>query len=1736
MHQALVARIMAENRQEQGGAQPPRRRQRRRERRARAPRDAAVVVDPIDQNGVPALPALANDLLGHRPRGTRRERSFLGHLFVEERQPATEDSPAKISRTLYVHYEMPDATLLWFQDNIVHQPVEVARPVPEHCAGHPHPAIATLRKMLTAAYGNACAGRAILIVGGSLVRTAQALAHSSGRPTRWSVHHPPWQSESKYSPTEDRQWWTQHHVNPPPEVDAIDHHEWDSVIYDCNWWDMPQELWDQILRDVDSGCRIYMLATEVDIRREGVVFGGEVSWRNRMLTYGTEAPTPWGVVARGTNTVTTPFGPARVTPFVRLGSVVYAHGIYRLHGPGEAPRERPLPLDLQDDWRMYTWTAPREWSPLGFPIVWGKETRNALLPSRVVNDACATALRANTQDRHWLTALRNYVDEKLRARKTDDHHLVCENIVSYAQAQRRIVTANAAQHYEQSDVRKAEDRLFEGRVLDWRIVAMWAVLAVGAVGVIWYTKRRFASFGARIMGRVRPGAIIVARHPKWDEASAAMPYRAIGAVCHRPVAYHDSCWGIQNAWINHSTHMGAIPPSPPYGEACRPNARLVQCGPSIATVIPTVCRACVHNEFAAIVCRVTEARLDADTSDWQHLARAMDWKPLVCKPQRRHAWLQRFPRGKRESLINTVLQYGWRPDLWRAAHQVRLMVKIEKMLKPRDEEGVAEPYTARAIVFMPEKFQVATGPWSVGLDKRLACEWDGNPRHGRRLLYASGRDGVGYGAWWTQAVANPERYAIAICGDNCYILALLDGRLCAFEVDLVHCDSAQGIPQLSVKCAMYRRLGAPGYYCSAQMARIFKQGWSRHGLWFQAVGVTDTGNNDTKLGNSLLVGVCMDRIVDKAQRTTSTPMAFAACVEESATQYGYPITLKTDDIDQTPFCSALWVPTEAGVTLTQMPGRWLAKSGYTVHCQNPAKSEEWLRGAMLPAVRDFNHIPAIRRLANHLVTITHGRSRTYRGEREWQWHVGTPQNPDVGRLNEWWLRRYGHEYHEFSNAIDWLIEHTTTPVVTYWHPVLAAVVGRDTLLPADWIDEILSQPHDPNFTRDNALQAVAEVTHLWAPVLEESVKTLGAQVLAVFRVPWRFARIIACSAFGAFEWWGRRTCSLEHTLPALQMHVITGLYDQGGATTLHLIFNQCARLSIQNPVMGGIARLILQVAFVWGLAQNMLPTRGVPIAEASLVGPRYGRLTPEPKCDFDAVAFVYRVRCAARRSASTHTNCEYRGRSNTKPGMNQNGQQRRRRRRRQRPTEAKVEVRVEQPRQAAPNVARRSRRARRVNRGNALNATNVQTTYFRVGGRSGGGIVVRGREVVQQLFVSSVPEKQHRGFINPMSMSLPKLAGSAQSWERFEFERLDLLYETTCAKTVSGFVMAAIQQNPTDPDPSNVIEYYDYATGFVTSVGANKRARAQLVRRSEGYFTTISSGDQSAADFTDPTTRFQGKYSVATGGSVSADSGTAAGLLVLEYVCHLWGERPSRDSVLTLTTPRAGAFSQTGTNVAWRALANSIGSWGWENSTALRPGFSTIKTEESWVSSAGDYAIGYLLDWAGAAAQGVSPRRTVSATYGVAARKWGAIVRGVVPVGTTISLRARNEAEAKEVVIYGRTRLGEGRAYVTLDVPLEGRLEGAHWQTMELVPNAAGDITITVDSVAENDPTSVQTLNSTTFSLGTGAVVTSLSDFATQLLDGISRVKVVLATGETRTLDTTAANFVTLNPTIAVAE
>ncbi len=1565
---------MAENRQEQGGAQPQRRRQRRRERRARGGRDAAPPVDPIDQNGVPALPALANDLLGPRPRGTRRERSFLGHLFVEERQPATEDSPAKIRRTLYVHYEMSEATLQWFQDNIVHQPVEVARPVPEHCAGHPHPAIATLRKMLTAAYGNACAGRSILIVGGSLVRTSQALAHAPGRPTVWSVHHPPWQAESKYSPQEDRAWWTQHHVNPPPEVDAIDHHEWNAVIYDCNWWDMPQELWDQVLRDVEAGCRIYLLATEVDIRREGTVFGGEVTWRNRVLTYGTDAPTPWGIVARGTATVTTPFGPMRVTPFVRLGSVVYAHGIYRLQGPGTAPQMQPLPLDLQDDWRMYTWVAPRAWSPLGFPIVWGRETRTALLPARVVSDACSTALRASTQDRHWLTALRNYVDEKLRARKTDDHHLVCENIVSYAQAQRRIVTANAAQHYEQSDVRNAEDRLFEGRVLDWRIVAMWAAVVVGAVAAVWYARSKIRSTSAWVMGRVRPGAVIVARHPKWDEAVSVMPYRAIGVVSHRPLAIHDSCWGVLPEWVQRDVHPGAIAPPPPYDRACQPHPRLVQCGPALASVTPTVCRACVHNEYAAVVNRVTEPRLEADIGDWQRIMRQLRWRPLACAPQPRQAWLARFPQGKRASLQCAIDHFGWRPDLTHAAHQVRLMVKIEKMLKPRDEEGNALPYVARAIVFMPEKFQVATGPWSVGLDKRLAREWDGEVRAGRRLLYASGRDGVGYGEWWQAAINSPTPYSIAVCGDNCYILVKIGGGLHAFELDLVHCDSAQGIPQLSVKCATYRRLGAPRYYCAAQLERIFKQGWTRHGLWFQAVGVTDTGNNDTKLGNSLLVGSCLDYIVRQAQCDAITPEQFATHVEEACALYGYPVTLKHDAVDQTPFCSALWVPTAHGTTLTQMPGRWLAKSGFTVHCQNPAKSEQWLRGAMLPAVRDFNHVPALQRLARHLCNITRGRPLSYRFEREWQWHVSTVQNPDIGRLNDWWLRRYGHEYHEFSNAIDWLVRHLSQPTVTYWHPVIARVVERDTLLPGDWIDDVLALPHDPRFNRERALHAVTEITHITVPIMEEGLKNLCACVLNALRVPWRLARLLACTGFGVMEWWSRRTCPLEYTAPALCMHAITGLYDQGGATAVHSAFNQCARLSVENPVMGGVARLLLQVAFIGGLAQNLLPPLrgGGAVASASyLMRPCVGFSTPRSALDFDAVAFIHRVRRVQRRSASCHTTCWYPGRSTKSPARMQNGQGRRRRQRRRQRKVTTTTVST----QAAP--ARRQQRRRKPGRGRgngqplALNYSGVPRSEIRGSILSKEGYQeIRGIEVLDELSTpgnatNESNSKLTKGYlINPRYQFFQRLSGLAQSYQKFRFAKFRFIFNTLVEATCTGVVSCAWVDNPRKGAPTSPPDYASYQCGFSGSVVRNHTTAWQTVRDPRWFYLTPYNSEDAS---TDPTSYHQGVMWTTVEGAVTADLERRVGYISMEYVLGLDNLQPVDDVTIALQPRSTTVTSGAAAVVPWDTWLSGIGDFGWRAMNAvLSAPFGTQFEEQVFFLDEGDYEIGYLLDYTGA--------------------------------------------------------------------------------------------------------------------------------------------------------------------------
>lgn len=424
---------------------------------------------------------------------------------------------------------------------------------------------------------------------------------------------------------------------------------------------------------------------------------------------------------------------------------------------------------------------------------------------------------------------------------------------------------------------------------------------------------------------------------------------------------------------------------------------------------------------------------------------------------------------------------------------------------------------------------------------------------------------------------------------------------------------------------------------------------------------------------------------------------------------------------------------------------------------------------------------------------------------------------------------------------------------------------------------------------------------------------------------------------------------------------------------------------------------------------------------------------------------------------------------------------------------------------------------------------------------TGGGIRLRAMEAIQDLYTSSAPEVQFTTVLNPLTMNLTRLSSLAHGFERFRFRRLRVLYQNACPMTRSGEVMCAIIDDPLAADPLGGVDYANFEVSFVGAVGES--LTTALDRNSEKKWwyihpTADAYPSPSATLVVDPTTRFQGKVVVATGGSVSADTGLKAGYLFLEYDVELDGLRPSFDNCLVLSGPSAFTATDTGAQVHWNESANSVGNWLWEPRGATRPGLGTTNHMDStWKQVIGDYAVGYLLDWAGATVSipHSSPRPRVAATcMALVARRDGMRVRGRLPVGCL--LETDLVLEDGDVLDDFGTVERESKTDGTtvrwrLTKPLVGKLTQAFWRRTRLAPDAAGDIMVTISGVDASDGTTSNTYYSETHVVGTGAATVSASDWYQVTVPAYARVVVALATGESRVLDTTSANFISTQVT-----
>jgi hypothetical protein len=554
-------------------------------------------------------------------------------------------------------------------------------------------------------------------------------------------------------------------------------------------------------------------------------------------------------------------------------------------------------------------------------------------------------------------------------------------------------------------------------------------------------------------------------------------------------------------------------------------------------VMPVKPRACVHNEYTAIMCRIVErGNQSAEyVFDAAYQAARQTFRDLLPEEQLRvRVWLHRFPANRRDHL-RKMLDAGMPVDLTtRRDGRVRMLVKVEKTLKP-------PPFATRAIQAMSEAFQVLTGPPVLALEKTLAQQWDGVWRDGHAILFASGRDSVAMGAWHDEMRAHFDDPA-------------------AFEVDVSHADSHHGASSMALRLRLYADLGLDDGIAERMAACDYCAGTSRHGLHYFVLWRLASGKSETKLFNGLVftaislvpllsvrfaMAVCGDNEYVMLERSDLDRML--DLVTSALLEAGYETKHHKGDTDMVPFCSACFVPADGGSVLTVLPGRFLAKAFYTI--KGAADAVAWIKGAALNAIMAYAHVPAIAEAAR-VVASQVTRAARYASDELYRWMPSRVLRPQLELLTDWWQRRYGHPYELFHDSYMAIVRAYQGGVLTYFCPVCATVTRVDE------VDGARPDEHPPLHVPPTGVKYLAYnpwimpyVQVVVAPIVEELVLHAAAFVVGVPLAVGFFVAIEVYTRIGLFP-------LTERVLPTA-FHIVKARWSLLARIIAHILYN-CA--------------------------------------------------------------------------------------------------------------------------------------------------------------------------------------------------------------------------------------------------------------------------------------------------------------------------------------------------------------------------------------------------------------------------------------------------------------------------------------------------------------------------------------------------------------------------------------------------
>jgi hypothetical protein len=298
------------------------------------------------------------------------------------------------------------------------------------------------------------------------------------------------------------------------------------------------------------------------------------------------------------------------------------------------------------------------------------------------------------------------------------------------------------------------------------------------------------------------------------------------------------------------------------------------------------------------------------------------------------------------------------------------------------------------------------------------------------------------------------------------------------------------------------------------------------------------------------------------------------------------------------------------------------------------------------------------------------------------------------------------------------------------------------------------------------------------------------------------------------------------------------------------------------------------------------------------------------------------------------------------------------------------------------------------------------------------------------------------------------------------------------------------------------------------------RTAVDIEGRDLGWYYTTATQEIGAG--TDPTKMAQGQVCVSLGDNISADGGLLAGYLCFEYHCEFDDPRPARDvSILLQADPEFTVAAGAAADIPFVSWLGGLGDFGWEDSKAAAgAGLSAKDKMLYW--DVGQKFLEYALSWTSATSDEqksarAGPHKVYSVRRSSIEGGWGAYFGpqwrwriyldggelNELPAGCRVT---HTESHPCECVAGGLVRVSCRHPWWWTDEKFSFRF-----------PEAAGDIIIVVNATsAQTDATTA--LDTTTFSLGTGAVVTTLAlNFTTASSEAPVRVRVNVDSAGTET-------------------